>query len=144
MSTMECPNCMKEVSPQKVKNNFNLCYLCNYSLSNSEELRNLEVEKDIQPKPKNLYEKDDSKITVTNDKIETGEIYEYPALTLIIVLCKIFSVIGFIASIIIASGSGFRLEALLIMGYTWIGLIILYSYTELIKIFIRIEKNTRK
>tara|TARA_B100000941_G_scaffold40266_1_gene24324 strand:+ start:1071 stop:1478 length:408 start_codon:yes stop_codon:yes gene_type:complete len=135
---------MKEVSPQKVKNNFNLCYLCNYSLSNSEELRKLKVEKDIQSKPKNLNEKDDSKITITNDEIETNKIYEYPALTLSIVLFKIFGIVGFIASIITVTDSGLTLESLLIMGYTWFGIIILYSYTELIKIFIRIEKNTRK
>ena len=39
-----CINCKKEIILQKVKNNFNLCYLCNFDLSDMEELKKLKVE----------------------------------------------------------------------------------------------------
>ena len=137
----ECSSCNKEIVLQKVKDNFNLCYHCNFDLSNM--LKKLKV---ASEKVKQEISK--PKITGIPDNIQSDKIDEYPALSFTIGLYSILSIIGLIASIFIFGisiyHSGFTLEALLIMGCTWIGLIILYSYTELIKIFIRIEKNTRK
>ena len=45
-----CTKCKKEIVLQKVKNNFNLCYLCNFDLSAMEELKKLKIEKKTKSK----------------------------------------------------------------------------------------------
>ena len=135
--TMElCPSCNKK----------NQCNICEQWYDEAMELCP-SCNKKNKPKT-NKPKTSKSKITGIPENIQSDKIDEYPALSFIIVLYSILSIIGFIASIIIfviyIADFEFTLEALLIMGCTWIGLIILYSYTELIKIFIRIEKNTRK
>ena len=40
----KCTGCEKEVILQEVKNNFSLCYLCNFDLSNIKELKSLKID----------------------------------------------------------------------------------------------------
>ena len=42
----KCPNCKKEISLQKVTDNFNLCYHCNSDLNTSKELDNFKKSKE--------------------------------------------------------------------------------------------------
>ena len=73
--------------------------------------------------------------------------YKYPALEFIIVGYTIFSGIAFVASFFafgyIVEEVGF-LKAFLFLLCSWLVIILVYSYSELIRIFIRIEENTRK
>ena len=43
-----CNYCKKEVSLQKVKNNFNLCYLCDGDLSSMKDLESFKTEEKIK------------------------------------------------------------------------------------------------
>ena len=54
-----CTKCKKEIVLQKVKNNFNLCYLCNFDLSDMKELEKLKVEEKTKPKKESLSDKYD-------------------------------------------------------------------------------------
>ena len=136
-----CIYCKKEVSLQKVKNNFNLCYLCNGELSNMKELKSFKVERDIKIK------KTKSKKTNLIDDSKVENNYKYPALEFVIGIYKIFSGIAFVCSFIAFGymvGDMGLFQALVFMLCSWLIIISAYSYAELIRIFIRIEENTRK
>jgi len=72
---------------------------------------------------------------------------KYPALEIIIALYKIITAIAFIVSFIvfgyISEEHGF-LQGFIITTSVWIAIITVYSLAEVIRIFIRIEENTRK
>tara|TARA_B100001750_G_C14901795_1_gene300201 strand:- start:92 stop:478 length:387 start_codon:yes stop_codon:yes gene_type:complete len=85
--------------------------------------------------------------TIIVENNQSNNKYEYPALEFIIVFYAMLSILGMIGSVILfiflLEKIGL-LQSFLFMVCTWIVMIFLYSYTELIRIFIRIEQNTRK
>lgn len=138
----KCNNCKKEISLQKVVNNYNLCYLCNYDLSQMKEIIGINI---TGPAPKNL------KTTVSENKSSDNKSksnnHKYPALEFIISSYLYFSVTAFIGSFIyfgFALNDIGLLKASIFTILLWFVIISFYSYAELMRIFIRIEENTRK
>ena len=140
----KCSNCKKEISLQKVVNNYYLCYLCNYDLSKMKELEGIKTQDELKSKKTKTKKLD---ISDSDQKLQSDNNHKYPALEFIISSYTVISVIAFIGSFIFFGFSlkdiGFIQASLFTIGL-WFIIISVYSYAELIRIFIRIEENTRK
>ena len=74
----KCPSCKKEISLQKVIDNFNLCYHCNSDLNTSKELDNYKKSKETvtnKSKQSNSESRELNLRTTSNEVIKYGGLF---------------------------------------------------------------------